>query len=174
MGRTLEGSCASVKRTNVSLFGLGLTVSMASLARCTAAPTTGAGLTATIVLLARSPLFQSCSPDEIQALAETAYPISFEPGEPLTVEGGESLECYVISEGEAHVTIGGKTIRRVGEYDVVGERGLLEERERTATVTADSEIISYAISRERLAAVLGKNPELAEKMLAYTKERYAD
>ena len=44
----------------------------------------------------------------------------------------------------------------------------------TATVTADSEIISYAISRERLAAVLGKNPELAEKMLAYTKERYAD
>ena len=135
---------------------------------------TGASLTATIVLLARSPLFRGCSPDEIQDLAETAYPISFEPGEPLTVEGAESLECYVISEGEAQVTIGGEPVRTVREYDVVGERGLLEKRARTATVTADGEVISYAISRERLAAVLDKNPELAELMLAHTKERYAD
>jgi CRP-like cAMP-binding protein len=90
------------------------------------------------------------------------------------VEGGEALECYVISEGEAQVTIGGELVRTVREYDVVGERGLLEKRARTATVTADSEMISYAISRERLAAVLDKNPKLAEAMLAYTRERYAD
>lgn len=35
-----------MKRTIVSLLGLGLTVSMVSLASCTAAPATGVGLTA--------------------------------------------------------------------------------------------------------------------------------
>jgi CRP-like cAMP-binding protein len=35
-------------------------------------------------------------------------------------------------------------------------------------------MITYAISRERFAAVLDKNPKLAEAMFAYMNERYAD
>ena len=135
---------------------------------------TGDNLTATIVLLARSPLFRACSPDEVQELAETAYPLSFEPGERLTVEGAESLECYVISEGSARVSIEGRLVRTVGEYDVVGERGLLEERARSATVTAEGDMTTYAISRERFASVLGKNSKLAEAMFAYIRDLYAD
>ena len=49
--------------------------------------------------------------------------MSFEPGEQLCAEGGEAPECYVIAEGEAAVTIGGRAVRTVGEDDVVGERG---------------------------------------------------
>ena len=57
---------------------------------------------------------------------------------------------------------------------MVGERGLLEERERSATVTADGEMITDAISRERFAALLDKNPKLAEAMFGYMRERYVD
>ncbi len=130
--------------------------------------------TATIVLLARSPLFRACSPEEIQELAATAYPISFEAGEQLTVEGGESLECYVISEGEASVTIEGRAVRSVGEYDVVGERGLLEERARSATVTADADMITYAISRDRLRGLTERNPTVRTWMLEEMRRRYPE
>ena len=44
-------------------------------------------------------------------LAATAYPMSFETGDLLCEEGAESLECYVIEEGEADVTIDSKLVR---------------------------------------------------------------
>ena len=131
-------------------------------------------LAATIVLLARADLFQSCTPDEIAELAVTAYPMSFEPGDSLCVEGGEALECYVISEGEASVAIEGREIRMLGENDVVGERGPLEDRSRSATVTATTHMNTYAISRERLLALVQKSPKAAEGMYAYVERRYSD
>jgi cytochrome P450 len=139
------------------------------------APTmTGTALAATIVLLARSGLFRRCNAQEIARLAETAYPITFEAGEALCVEGSESLECYAIEEGEAHVTIGGAAIRRVGETDIVGERGVLEGVGRSATVTAVGHMLTYAISRQRLLELVASSPQAREGMFTYMKARYRD
>ena len=135
---------------------------------------TGQDLAATIVLLARAELFAVCKPDEIAELAATAYPITFEAGERLCVEGAESLECYVIQEGEADVVIADRHIRVVGENDVVGERGVLEGSARSATVTAKGHMLTWAISRERLLALVDKNLDARERMLAYMRERYQD
>jgi cytochrome P450 len=133
---------------------------------------TGAELTATIVLLARAGLFRRCTPGEIQDLATTAYAMSFEPGDHLTVEGAESLDCYVVAEGDADVFIGGERVATVGEHDVVGERGPLEGKARSATVTATSHMVTYAISRERLLGLVERSPTAAEGMFAYMRERY--
>jgi hypothetical protein len=135
---------------------------------------TGAELTGTIVLLARAEFFRGCSAAQIEQLAETAYPMSFEPGDPLTVEGAASLDCYVVAEGEAEVHIGGRFVRTIGENDVVGERGPLEGRERSATVTATSHMVTWAISRERLTALVESSARAAEGMFAYMRERYDD
>ncbi len=135
---------------------------------------TGEDLAATIVLLARAELFDACKPDEIAELAATAYPITFEAGERPCVEGAESLECYVIQEGEADVVIAGRHVRVVGENGVVGERGVLEASARSATVTARGHMLTWAISRERLLALVEKNPDARERMLAYMRKRYQD
>ncbi len=74
---------------------------------------TGPELASSIVLLARAGLFQHCSAQQISALAATAYPMTFEAGDLLCEEGAESLECYVIEEGEADVTIAGEFARHV-------------------------------------------------------------
>ena len=111
-------------------------------------------LAATIVLLARADLFRRCTPAEISELAATAYPMTFESGDALCVEGGESLECYVIAEGEAQVSIGERPVSTVGRNDVVGERGPLEDRTRTATVIAKNHMLTWAISCERLRSFI--------------------
>jgi hypothetical protein len=137
------------------------------------APTkTGSELAATIVLLARAGLFSRCNAQEIARLAETAYPITFEAGETLCVEGAESVECYAIEEGDAHVTIGGAAIRRVSETDVVGERGVLEGIGRSATVTAVGHMLTYAISRQRLLELVASSPQAKQGMFAYMRGRY--
>jgi hypothetical protein len=133
---------------------------------------TGKELAATVALLARNSLFARCTPRELEQLAATAYPMSFEPGDLLCAEGGESPECYVIEVGHAVVTIGRKGVATVGEHDVVGERGVLLDTTRAATVTATSHMITYAISRERLRALIAGNPVARDWMLAEMDRRY--
>jgi cytochrome P450 len=133
---------------------------------------TGERLAATVRLLQSNSLFASCSNQELEQLAATAYPMSFEPGDLLCAEGGESPECYIIEEGQAVVTIGRKGVAKVGEHDVVGERGVLLDTVRSATVTAMSRMITYAISRERLRALVENNPAARDWMLEEMRRRY--
>jgi len=135
---------------------------------------TARGIATTAALLARTPLFRTCPPDELAKIAETAYPLSFEPGDVLCEEGAESDEAYAIAEGEATVTIGGRPVCTVTEDDVVGERGPLEGRSRTATVTASTHMITYAISRQRLLELVQGNPVVGEAMRDMMHERYTD
>jgi cytochrome P450 len=135
---------------------------------------TGEDLAATVALLARASLFSGCTTGELEALAATAYPVSFEPGERVCVEGSDALECYVIADGEATVTIGGRVVARVGENRVIGERGPLEGRARTATVTASTRMTTWAISRERLLALVAHSRAAAAGMYDDIQRRYAD
>jgi len=135
---------------------------------------TGDDLAATVALLGRVSFFAGCTTGELEALATTAYPVSFEPGDRLCVEGGEALECYVIAEGEATVTIGGRTVSTVGENRVVGERGPLEERTRTATVTATTHMTTWAISKERLLGLAKQSAAAGDGMYEEIDRRYAD
>jgi signal-transduction protein with cAMP-binding, CBS, and nucleotidyltransferase domain len=123
-------------------------------------------------LLAHTAVLNLCSAAELDELAATAYPMSFEPGDALCVEGAASNEVYAIAVGEALVTIAGKGAGRVGDGDVVGERGPLENRARSATVTAATHMLTWAISRERFLGVVGRNPALAERMREEIARRY--
>ena len=135
---------------------------------------TGPELASTIVLLARAGLFQHCSAREIGALAATAYPMTFEAGDLLCEEGAESLECYVIEEGEADVTIRGELVNHVEASDIVGERGPLAGHTRSATVRATTHMNTFAISRQRLLDLAESSPRAREGMFAYMKDRYGE
>jgi CRP-like cAMP-binding protein len=100
--------------------------------------------------------------------------MSFEAGDLLCEEGRESLECYVIEEGEADVTIDGKFVRHIEEGDIVGERGPLEGNARSATVRATTHMNTFAISRQRLVELAESSPRAREGMFAYMKDRYPD
>ena len=133
---------------------------------------TGERLAATVALLRRNSLFERCTTAELEQLAATAYPMSFEPGDMLCSEGDESPECYIVEEGHAVVTIGRKGVATVNEEDVVGERGILLDTVRSATVTAMSHMITYAISRERLRALVAGNAAARDWMLQEIRRRY--
>ncbi len=133
---------------------------------------TGDRLAATVALFARNTLFQRCGTEELEHLAATAYEMSFEPGDMLCVEGADSPECYIVAEGRAVVTVGRKGVATINEGDVVGERGVLLDTVRSATVTAMEHMITYAISRERLRSLLAANPAARDWMMAETRRRY--
>jgi CRP-like cAMP-binding protein len=122
--------------------------------------------------LACTAVLRLCSAGELFELAATAKPKHFEPGDALCVEGAAARECYAITEGEAVVRIDGRIVRNVGAGEVVGERGPLEGRRRSATVTAVTSMSTWPLSSGRLLAVLARNPALAERMREEIARRY--
>ncbi len=125
-------------------------------------------------LLARVPLFRSCTPAELADLAASAYPITFRPGDVVCAEGADAPECYAIAEGGATVEIAGRTVGTVGPDDVVGERGPLENRPRTATVRAVTAMVTYAISAESLLTLAARSAAARAGMMAWVRGRYTD
>jgi CRP-like cAMP-binding protein len=123
-------------------------------------------------LLGRLPLFSGCTSTELRELAQEAYPIQFEAGEKLCVAGAHAPECYVITEGEAAVTVGKILVDTVRPLDVVGERGPITGRPRAATVTAKTPIETYAIGRSAITALLERSPTAAASMRDELLRRY--
>ena len=131
-----------------------------------------ADLGSVVALLGRVPLFAGCTRNDLEDLAATAYPIVFDPGEQLCAEGGAANECYVIAEGEASVIISGALVAVVEADDVVGERGPLLDAPRTATVTAKTHMITYAISRDRLQRLIRESPSARDGIEEALRRRF--
>jgi CRP/FNR family transcriptional regulator, cyclic AMP receptor protein len=90
----------------------------------------------------------------------------------LCAAGTDSPEAYVVSEGEASVTVGNVTVDNVGPVDVVGERGPITGRPRAATVTARTHMVTYAIPRANLQALMNRSPVAATAMRDELLRRY--
>ena len=126
---------------------------------------------AVVALLRRVDFFAGCSDEELTSIATTAYPLTFEAGSVVCAEGAESLECYVIAVGTVEVTAAGEPVATLGSDDVVGERGPIVGAPRSATVTATTDLYTYAISRDRLLELLA-SPAARAGMESAMEQRY--
>ncbi|MDH5280828.1 MAG: cyclic nucleotide-binding domain-containing protein, partial [Thermoleophilia bacterium] len=105
--------------------------------------------------------------------------LRIEAGTVLCREGSLGREFFVIVDGVAEVTKGGKRLatRQAGEF--FGEIALLTTTKRTATVTAKTPIRCFILTRGDFRRVLDESPTverkvtraLAERLLSYTEEQ---
>ena len=125
-------------------------------------------------LLAQLDFFGGCTRTELVGLAATSYPLAFEPGEALYHQGEEAVECYLDVEGEAEITIDGQVVATAGPDNLIGERGLVVDGKRAATVHAITPLIAWAISKERLQRLARDNPAALEVMREVVAARYPE
>ena len=91
-------------------------------------------------------------------------------------EGQDGDACYFIVQGQGTVTQNGRVINKVKAGDVVGEIALLKPfLPRTATVTADSEMITIAVTIDDFWELLSAHLPLAIEIERVAEARlYAD
>jgi CRP-like cAMP-binding protein len=121
--------------------------------------------------LGRCPFFADLSRGELRELAKVTEDMEVDEGKSLTREGAAGSEFFVIVDGEVAVTKDGSEIRTMGEGDFFGEISLLEDRPRTATVTAKTPLRFFVLTRQNFRALLAKQPELEEKVTSALEER---
>ena len=123
--------------------------------------------------LAEIELFSELPKRDRRRMASLMTPLRVEEGRVLTREGSQGREFMIISEGNATVSRGGREVARLGPGDFFGELSLVAGIPRTATVTADSEMVVNALNRREFAAMLDQSPVLAQKILAGAVHRLA-
>jgi CRP/FNR family transcriptional regulator, cyclic AMP receptor protein len=126
---------------------------------------------AKIELLKSVPLFAGCSKSELRELAKSADELDIREGTVLTREGRPGREFFVLIEGTARVTKGGRKVADLQAGDWFGEIALLTDTPRTASVTATSAADVLVITDRRFHSVVETMPSIALKVLSSIGER---
>ena len=111
------------------------------------------------------PIFDGCSKKDLQTIARQVREISHDAGYVIATEGDPGAGLFVIVEGEADVTIGGKKVNHLKAGDFFGEMALLDGGPRTATVTATTAITLYALTEWVFRGLLVEHPTIAMRTL---------
>ena len=126
--------------------------------------------------LAEMDLFEDCSANQLEAVAQRMRPLRAAAGQVLMKQGEEAVSFILIRSGRAE-------IRRTGEDDsvvfdevpaglIVGEIALLRDKPRTATVTATEALTGY-IGDDKVFAAMADLPGVSERLLRIVRQRLA-
>jgi CRP/FNR family cyclic AMP-dependent transcriptional regulator len=122
-------------------------------------------------LLRRVPLFAELDGRELEAIASSLKEVRFRPGQEVTTEGGAGVGFFVIEEGEARVTVHGDERGRLGPGDYFGEIALIGRSERTATITAETELRCLGMTSWEFRPLVEGNGRIAWKLLEAMAKR---
>ena len=128
---------------------------------------------AKVELISRVPLFARCSKKELRMIANLADQIEWPEGKTLIQEGRLGSEFFILIEGTASVSKGGRKLRDLAAGDWVGEIALISDVPRTATVVATSAIRALVMTRGSFSQLMTDSPSIAAKVMASLGERVA-
>jgi CRP-like cAMP-binding protein len=118
-----------------------------------------------VTALKQSPLFEGLSRKQLIQLARLTDDLDVPAGTVLCKQGTRGREFFVIIDGEATVTRGGKKVATVGSGEFFGEIALLEKVVRTATVTAATPLRFFVVSDRAFQTVLDTDPNIERQVL---------
>ena len=116
-------------------------------------------------LLRRVPLFADLDGRELDEVVASLKERSYSAGETVVSEGRPGIGFFVIADGHATVHVRGEERGRLGPGDYFGEIALIAESERTATVTAETDLRCLGLTSWEFRPLVERNGSIAWKLL---------
>ena len=113
-------------------------------------------------ILASVPIFAPLPGGSLEHVAGRLVPLRVEAGSVIVREGDAGDRFYIVAEGEVEVTQSGAPVTELAAGGYFGEIALLRDVTRTATVTARTNAVLYALDREDFLAAVTGHPQSAE------------
>jgi CRP-like cAMP-binding protein len=130
--------------------------------------------TAPVELLQRVPVFSGLGRRELERVANSMKERRFQTGDTVTSEGRGGVGFFVIEEGEADVTVQGEERAKLGPGDYFGEIALITESDRTATITAETDMRCYGMTMWDFRPLVESNASIAWNMLQSLAQKLRD
>ena len=129
----------------------------------------------TVDILKDVPILSCLDQRELKRLAKNVREQSFSPGTTVVREGKMSgVGFYIITDGEARVSIGEEEVARLHPGDHFGELGLIGHRERAATVTAITPLTCQVMATWDLEELVMSSPGTAWRLVRHVVDMLAE
>ncbi len=115
--------------------------------------------------LAKVPLFAGLEQRDLARIADSFKERNYAAGDTIAAEGQGGAGFFVIADGTAKVTIRGDARGTLGPGDYFGEIALIDEGARTATVTAESDLRTYAMTFWEFRPIVETDARIAWKLV---------
>jgi len=86
-------------------------------------------------------------------------------------EGDKGVFMYLVIEGVVAISINEKVVEKIGPGGVFGEMALVDQSERVATATAETDCIMLSINRNDFMGLVKTKPAFALSLLKALSER---
>ena len=126
---------------------------------------------ASVEMLKKVPLFADLDARELGQIASSMRERRFAAGETVTQEGAGGAGFFVVESGSADVSVDGAPRGTIGPGDYFGEIALLTGSDRTATITANSELLCYGMTPWDFRPLVESNSAIAWKLLTAMAEK---
>jgi CRP/FNR family cyclic AMP-dependent transcriptional regulator len=126
---------------------------------------------APVELIKKVPLFSDLDNRELKEIADSMKERSFAAGDTVTEEGKGGVGFFVIDDGSAKVSVGGQEVRTLGAGDYFGEIGLIADIDRTATITAETDLRCFGMTFWDFRPLVESNASIAWKLLQSMAQR---
>ena len=121
--------------------------------------------TPSVEVLARVPLFSGLERRDLERIANTFKQRNYHAGDTIASEGQGGAGFFVIGEGTAKVTVHGEDRATLGPGDYFGEIALIDEGARTASVIADTDMTTYAMTFWEFRPIVETDSRIAWKLV---------
>ena len=118
--------------------------------------------------LKQVPLFNSLNQRQLRRLAGKVKERTFQAGTSVVQEGKMSgIGFFIVTDGLASVVVRGNEVATIGPGDHFGELALIAERERTATVTAQTALECLELTSWDFREFVQSDPDVSWKLLQH-------
>jgi CRP/FNR family cyclic AMP-dependent transcriptional regulator len=122
-------------------------------------------------VLKKVPLFSGLDARELGQIAATMRERRFSTGDTVTQEGAGGAGFFIVEEGEADVSVEGEQRGTISAGDYFGEIALLTGSDRTATITAKSDMVCWGMTPWDFRPLVESNSAIAWKLLTAMAEK---
>ena len=122
-------------------------------------------------MLKQVPLFADLDARELGQISSSMRERRFTAGDTVTQEGAGGAGFFVVESGEAEVSVDGQPRGTIGPGDYFGEIALLTGSDRTATITASSDMLCYGMTSWDFRPLVESNSAIAWKLLTAMAEK---
>jgi CRP/FNR family cyclic AMP-dependent transcriptional regulator len=124
-----------------------------------------------ITLLKKTPIFAKTSEASLEAMLKSAIQKTVPAGEALVQKGQGGAGFYLLLDGAATVSTGGKKLAEMQAGDFFGELSVIDGAPRTADVTASKDTTCLVVTQWAMRSIITSHPEIALSMLEELVQR---
>jgi CRP-like cAMP-binding protein len=118
-----------------------------------------------IEFLKSVPLFSEITERDLPGIARSLTRVDWPAGKTVTDKGSGGIGFFVVESGSARVSVDGRDVTTLRPGDYYGEIALLAGRARTATITADGDLVCWGMRQWVFTPMLKRQPSVGAKLL---------